>query len=180
MSNEKRLFPKDNRKKARNTVGNLSVEQNCYANASEVSEILSNSLYWYGRPLVKTDEECEARLHEFFERCTLTGEIPTVEKMCLALGTVRQTVFEWEHNKNQGQRRADLIRQAKEMISAFDGELVMRNKVNPTTYIFRSKNFSGMRDQQEVILEPKNPLGEGLTEAELIEKYKKNLPSGNE
>lgn len=44
-------------------------------------------------------------------------------------------------------------------MASFDAKLVQENKVNPTTYIFRAKNYFGLRDTQEYVLTPNNPLG---------------------
>ena len=73
-----------------------SVEKTTTATKQEISQILNNSLYWRNRPKVHTDEECADRLNDFFTHCAETGEIPTVEKMCLALGHTRMSVWNWE------------------------------------------------------------------------------------
>jgi len=44
---------------------------------------------------------------------------------------------------------------------------VQENKVNPTTYIFRAKNYFGLKDQQEYILTPNNPLGDHVDPTEI-------------
>lgn len=38
--------------------------------------------------------------------------------------------------------------------------MATEGKINPVTYIFRAKNYFGMRDQQEYVLTPNNPLGD--------------------
>ena len=43
-----------------------SLEANTSATPSEISDIINNSLYWFNRDIVKTDEECIERLNEFF------------------------------------------------------------------------------------------------------------------
>ena len=157
-----------------------SIEINNTATSEEISQILRNSLYWFNRDIVKTDEECAERLNEFFGRLAETGEIPTVEKMCLALGTVRQTVFDWEHNCTKGRVRADMIKKAKEILAAMDAELVSKGKIPQVTYIFRAKNFFGMQDQQELVLTPNNKLGDEVNEQEIVDKYKKSLPKASD
>jgi hypothetical protein len=152
-----------------------SIEKTTTASNDEIKDILKNSLYWYKREIVKTDEECAERLNEFFARLAETGEIPTVEKMCLALGTVRSTVWEWEQG-NQGQARSNMIKKAKEILASLDAELVSRGKIPQITYIFRAKNFFGMKDVQDYILTPNNPLGDSADSATLAEKYQQALP----
>ena len=149
-----------------------SLEATSSASADDIKQIVSNSLYWYKRELVKTDEECAERLNEYFQRIVDTGEIPTVEKMCLALGTVRQTLWDWEQGK-RGTARADIIKKAKEILASLDAELVSRGKIPQITYIFRAKNFFGMQDKQEYILTPKQSTRTGIRpgDARQIQRY---------
>ena len=128
----------------------------------EISKILSNAMYWYNRELVKTNEECAERLEEYFTRIIENDEIPTVEKMCLALGTVRSTVSDWEHG-SLGTTRAYMIKKAKEISAALDAELVSKGKIPQITYIFRAKNFFGMKDNQEMTLVNGSPMGDEVS-----------------
>lgn len=148
-----------------------SVEATTTASKEDIKQITGNILYWYKRDIVKTDEECAERLDEFFTHINETGEIPTVEKMCLALGTTRKTVWEWENGRTNGGRRSAMIQKAKEILAAIDAELVSHGKIPQVTYIFRSKNFFGMRDQTDIVVTPNNPLGESVTAEEIAEKY---------
>lgn len=134
-----------------------SIAENNTATPGEIKDMIGNVLYWYKRDIVKSDEECAERLNEFFQHCTETGEIPTVEKMCLALGTTRQTVYRWEQGELT-HTRSDMIKKAKEILAAIDAELVSHNKIPQVTYIFRAKNFFGMSDKTEVVVAPSNPL----------------------
>ena len=152
-----------------------SIEKTTTATKDEIKQILKNSLYWYNREIVKTDEECAERLNEYFARLAETGEIPTVEKMCLALGTVRQTVYDWEQG-TQGSARSVMIKKAKEILASLDAELVSRGKIPQITYIFRAKNFFQMSDKQEFTLIPGNPLGESGDPATMAQKYQSALP----
>lgn len=128
----------------------------------EISKILQNTMYWYKREIVKTDGECAERLNEYFTRIIQNDEIPTVEKMCLALGTTRTTVWEWE-NGSLGSARANMIKKAKEILAALDAELVSKGKIPQITYIFRAKNFFGMKDNQEMTLVNGSPMGDEVS-----------------
>lgn len=143
-----------------------SIEATTTATNEEIKQIMTNVLYWYKREIVKTDEECADRLNEFFKRLNDTGEVPTVEKMCLALGTTRTTVWEWEKGR-LGPARSNMIKKAKEILAALDAELVSKGKIPQITYIFRAKNFFGLSDKQELVLTPNQPLGADSDPAEL-------------
>lgn len=150
-----------------------SVEANLTATKPELKQMMSNVLYWYKRQIVKSDEECADRLNEFFEHVNQTGEIPTVEKMCLSLGTVRQVVWEWEQG-TMGKPRSDMIKRAKEILAAIDAELVSNNKIPQVTYIFRAKNFYQMADKTEVVLAPGVAYEKG--EVSDVDKVVQTLP----
>ena len=119
-----------------------------------VTRSMAEMLEYWGRPCVKTTEEARERIIEYFERCLNQGIKPTVEELALALGTYRTTLYRWETGEKKG-IDGELIKQAKEFIATFDAKAVSAGKLNPVTYIFRSKNYYGLRDQQEVVVQPK-------------------------
>lgn len=147
-----------------------SVKHNTSAKAADIKRIGMNLLKWYNMPKAVTDEEIRERLEMYFIETLKAGEIPTVEAMSLALGYDRATLWKWE-NGGEGSTpaRRNLIKKAKEFLASFDAQLVQEGKVNPTTYIFRAKNYFGLKDQQEHILTPNNPLGDH-TDPEHIKK----------
>lgn len=127
----------------------------------DVQRIGANLMKWYKMPKVENEDELAERLEWFFTECIENGEILTVEKMCLAIGFPRQTVYRWESGQEGSTpRKRDLIKRAKELLASFDAEMVTEGKINPITYIFRAKNYFGMQDKQEYVLTPNNPLGE--------------------
>lgn len=148
----------------------ISVEYNNTATQSEMKSYIGSVLYWQGRTKVASDQECAERLNEFFQRIGETGEMPSVEKMCLALGTNRMQVWRWEHGEQCSPERTHMIQQAKQMLAALDAELVQHNKIPQVTYIFRAKNFYGYKDQTDVVVTPSNPLGEQAS-PEQLEEY---------
>ena len=148
------------------------------AKSEDISRCLRNCLTFYDMPLVKSDEECRERLYWFFDTCEKTGQLPTVEKMVMALGTIRQTAWDWEQQKGCSQRRADMIKKAKGFIASFESEMVTEGKINPVVYIFRAKNYFGMKDQQDVVVRPESPLGDTVDRARLEATIVQELPDG--
>lgn len=61
---------------------------------------------------------------------------------------------------------ADIVKKAKDYIAVFDAELVMNGKIPAPVYIFRSKNYYGMKDVQEVKVEanPNSQIPENVEE----------------
>ena len=156
-------------KRKRKGSASASIEDHLDVNSPEVKNdikgIMTNLLYWYNRPKIQNVEECADRLNEFFSRISHTGELATVEKLALALGGTRFQLFDWEHGK-MGAEVANMIKKAKEMIAMMDAEMAAKGKIQPVVYIFRAKNYYGMKDQQEVVVTPN--VQEEVPEAELI------------
>ena len=145
---------------------------NLDAKKEDISRIVMESAQYFNRKKVETDEECAERLNDYFRQCWAEGQIPTVEDMCLALGTVRSVVWDWEQGRGNASRaRSDMIKKAKEILAGIDAKLVSEGKIPQVTYIFRAKNFFGMKDQQETIITPNNPLGDTTDPETLRRRY---------
>jgi len=133
--------------------------------------ILTEVLRWYNLPACKTDEEIQERTRMFFEECAERGERPTVEKYCVALGYCRATVSNWRNGIKCSPSRTEIIKRTFEVLSAYDAGLAVEGKVNPVPYIFRAKNYYGLKDQTDVVVTPNNPLGETVSADMIEEKY---------
>ena len=124
-----------------------------------VSYTLREILKWFNMPKVKTDDELEERIIFFFETCIITGEMPTWEKLALACGVHRGTLWEWESGgEGSTPMRRDLLKKAKEFMASYDAEIVANNKMPPVAYIFRAKNYYGMKDQVDYNITPKQQI----------------------
>lgn len=150
------------------------------AKSEDISRCLRNCLMFYDKPIVKSDDECRQRLYDFFDTCEQTGQLPTVEKMIMALGAVKSTVWEWEQGNGCSSVRTNLIKKAKEFIASFESEMVTEGKINPVVYIFRAKNYFGMKDQQDVVLKPESPLGDKVDQARLESTIIQELPEATD
>lgn len=139
-------------------------------NPDDIRQALAECMRWYKRGSDKavTEDEVKSRTIEFFENCYKNGERPTVEKYALALGHSRQMLWKME---NKGDRVGDVIKQAKEFLASFDANLVASGKMNPVPYIFRAKNYYGLRDQQDLVIAPSSPLDSTVSAQDVATKY---------
>lgn len=139
----------------------------------DVRQVLTECLKWYKQSMspAKTDDEIEQRTIDFFEYCIDNGERPTVEKYSLALGYARTTINEWERGNNCSPRRMDIIKKAKEFLAAYDAGMSVNGKLNPVLYIFRGKNYYGLKDTQDVVLTPNSPLQADTNPIDIANKY---------
>lgn len=139
-----------------------------------VREAASSVLYWYKRGRdnkPQTIEEIQDRVDEYLVMCYETGQRMTVEKLALALGIHRDTLHAWETDRATYKEKSDIIKAAKDCIASYDADMVTAGKMNPVPYIFRAKNYYGMKDQQDVVLTPNQPLGDQRSAEEIAQTY---------
>lgn len=158
----KGVYDNSKRKPPSSIKRNLSLD----TKQEDISRVVRESFQYFNRPLAKTDEEVAERLNEYFAQCQEEGQLPTVEDMCLALGGYRELIDRWaKRNDNRGH----IIKKAKEIIAGMDAKLAAEGRIPQVVYIFRAKNYYGMKDQQEVSIAPVNT--EQVSAADIREKY---------
>ena len=140
-----------------------------------VAKAIENNLVFFNAGIqdkVRSDDELCERLNWFFSECARTQQIPNVEKMANAIGYHRNTLNDWENGANNGfsPSTKDIIKQAKQILASIDAELAQEGKIQPIVYLFRSKNFYGMRDQQDVVVTPHTSM-EAADRATIEAKY---------
>ena len=143
-----------------------------------VAKAIENNLVFFNQGVcqkVRSDEELCERLNWFFSECARTQQVPNVEKMCNALGYHRNTILSWENGTNAGFSPAtrEIIGQAKQILASIDAELAQEGKTQPVVYMFRAKNYYGLRDQQDVVLTPNT---NGYADLATIESKYEELP----
>ena len=121
-----------------------------------VSTLLTEVLVEHKQPKVHSDEELAERFNDYFTRCAIKGQVPTVEEMCMSTGYAYSTIYDWETGRRGGfsNSTAEIIKKAKDVLKTFDAKLVISGKLNFLAYCFRAKNYYGMVDKQEMVLTP--------------------------
>ena len=100
----------------------------------------------------ETREELADRFTTYFEMCLEHGRIPTVEGLALVSGYARSSFYDISNGVFNTQF-TDIVKKAKDYIATYDAEMVANGKIPAPVYIFRSKNYYGMKDVQEVKVE---------------------------
>ena len=116
------------------------------------ARLLNETLEMYNQKPVKTDEELAERLGWYFTRCAERESRPTVEEMWLSTGYACSTVREWVcgYKRGLGDYTAAILKKAQAFMQSYDAGLVASGALNPVVYIFRAKNYYGMKDQQDL------------------------------
>lgn len=138
-----------------------------------VSKLLTETMHEYKQPRVKSDEELQNRLNDYFDRCARTGQIPTVEEMALSTGYADSSLWDIETGRRKGfsDSTADIIKKAKSFLKTFDAKLVVSGKLNFLAYCFRAKNYYGMSDKTEYVLTPNTREDSDYSEEEMRKRY---------
>ncbi len=120
------------------------------------TKILSEILFEYRQPKVKSDEELMQRFDEYFQRCVDEARIPTVEEMYLSTGYGIDYIRDIANGRRKGfsQKTALIIKKAKGILQSYDAKAVLSGEINFLAYCFRAKNYYGMVDRQEHIVTP--------------------------
>jgi len=141
-------------------------------NGESIAKTLKQVVRWYkaGQDRPATTEGIQARIAEYFQTCINEGERPTVESMCLATGYARQTINDWRHGLKCDAERAVIIKQAFDTLAAFDAGQAVSGEQPIPVWIFRAKNYYDMRDEQQIVVQPKAPL-EAESAESIAEKY---------
>lgn len=95
--------------------------------------------------------------------------LPDVEGMCAFLGITRRTMLEWERNDVRG--FASTIEQAKNDIAACKKQIGLHGKIPPIIMAMDFNNNHGYTQRQEVVVTPNNPLGDAVSNEELLARY---------
>ena len=91
-----------------------------------------------------------------------------------AIGITKEQAKDFEVNSKSNPARAYFIKKVRQFCSMYREGLMQDGKVNPVTGIFWQKNYDGLRDQQEVVVTPNNPLGEMGDTERIKQKYLEN------
>ena len=88
-----------------------------------------------------------------------------------AIGITKEQAKDFEVNSKSNPARAYFIKKVRQFCSMYREGLMQDGKVNPVTGIFWQKNYDGLKDQQEVVVTPNNPLGEMGDTERIKQKY---------
>lgn len=117
----------------------------------------------------------EERMQKYLQFC-FDNDLKIGNQMCyLALGISKDDVYNWEHGLSRGKEHCDFIKKIRKLCSGNRELLLQDGKVNPILGIFWQKNYDGMKDTQDIIVTPNNPLGEIQDPATIQQKYIEGL-----
>lgn len=100
---------------------------------------------------IKSEEEMEERIQQLFDLCYQTGNMPTYESIAVACGIPSRTFYDMKVAKCEGYEGfSRIIKKAKDQVAMIEAAMVRDGKIPPALWIFRSKNYLGMKDQVQI------------------------------
>lgn len=123
------------------------------------------------KPLDKEDvPEMERRFENYLRLCIEYDQKVSNQAAYTAIGIDKDEVYNWTH-RDSNVRRCEFVKKVQSICRMYREKLMMDSRVNPAVGIFWQKNYDGMKDVQDVIITPNNPLGDEKSAAELKDKY---------
>lgn len=119
-------------------------------------------------------DEMERRFNHYLEKCAEYDMKIGNMAAYAAIGIDKGTVWDWLNRNSPNPRRSDFIKKVQKICSMYREGLMEDGKINPVTGIFWQKNYDGMKDQQEVVLTPNNPLGDSPSAESMKQRYLEN------
>lgn len=126
-----------------------------------LAECVSAARKAFFMPPVQSNAELLERINEYFQTVENRRVPPTVEEFGLYIGYTSQQLFDWIAGRSRGFPDQPfpgcttplICKKIVSMLHTLDAEQVSKNQMNSVAYIFRSKNYYGMVDKQEISVE---------------------------
>jgi len=124
---------------------------------------------------ISDPKQVENRIREYFQFCVENDRKPNIKGLGNWLGVDDTTVSSWRRGEYRAETHSPLIKKAVDALQEMWWDYGQNGKCNPASWIFIGKNAFGMRDEQQVVITPNNPLDQGNPE-ETRKKYLDALP----
>lgn len=142
--------------------------------ADIVRHCVTTGMMW--EPIDNKDPvQLQQRVLEYFNYCIENDMKPGNLGLYATWGIDRRTPYS-QLQREPNSLRTVTIKKSLDILSAIREQLAANGKINPVTAIFWQKNFDGLKDQQEVILEPKKQIEANQSPEEVQQMLEQDIP----
>lgn len=121
---------------------------------------------------VSDPKQVEQRINEYFDFCEKNDRKPSIVGVSNWIGVDLSTFDNWKRGEYRATTHLPIIKKTELILKEIWADYMQNGKMNPVSGIFLGKIFFGLREQNEVIITPNNPLGETTTsQQQLAEQY---------
>lgn len=152
----------------------LSEAQTVHTEPGDNRAYINHSLRLAALPKVcmQDADAVDTRVTEYFQICAEDDMKPSVAGLALALDIDRRYLWELrEGKKGNVVAVSDTLKKAMRVLDLQMVDYMQNGRINPVSGIFLMKNNFGYQDKQEVVVTPKNPLGDAETPQALADRY---------
>lgn len=123
-------------------------------------------------PIDLSDQrQVSKRITEYLEFCEQYDRMPSMIGMANWLGVSKQTVGNWKRGDFRADTHTPIIQKACSIMEEMLVEYNQQGRMHPAVGIFLLKNMFQYKDVQDVVVTPKNPLGDAEQQGQLEDKY---------
>lgn len=123
--------------------------------------------------------QVENRIRQYFQFCIDNDRKPNIKGLGNWLGVSGETVRLWRTGQYRNETHFAVIKKAIDALEEMWWDYGQNGKCNPASWIFIGKNAFQMRDEQQVVITPNNPLDAGSAD-DIKNKYVQALPEESE
>lgn len=138
---------------------------------------LIQEMIGWGKADLSQPKEVAERIDRFFKLMARHNSKPLVAGLAQSLGLTRNQLYCIVNNITMNtkdyhvaEESRELIKEAYSLLEVAFEYVFTNGNINPVAGIFLAKNHFGYRDQQEVVVAPKNILGQTEDQAKLEER----------
>lgn len=129
-----------------------------------------------GKVDLKSPDNVEERIFQYFQICADDDMKPSVSGLALAMGIDRVYLWELrEGRKGKIPAVANLLKKAVQILDLQMTDYMQNGKINPVAGIFLMKNNFGYTDEQKLVVQPEQPLGAVEDPKKIEEKYAESV-----
>lgn len=121
---------------------------------------------------ISDPKQVEQRIYDYFQFCVDNDRKPNIKGLGNWLGVDNDTVLNWRKGIYRSETHLGVIKKAVDILEEMWWDYGQNGKCNPAAWIFIGKNAFGMKDVQDVVLTPNQPLGEEQPAEQIAETYK--------
>ena len=107
---------------------------------------------------ISDPQQVKQRITDYFNYCADNDRKPNIKGLGNWLGVSDETVIRWRKGDYRSDTHCEVIKKAVDLIQEMWWDYGHDGKCNPASWIFIGKNAFGMKDVQDVIVTPNNPL----------------------
>ena len=120
---------------------------------------------------ISDPKQVEQRIKDYFQYCIDNDRKPNIKGLGNWIGVDETTVSSWRRGEYRAETHSPLIKKAVDILQEMWWDYGQNGKTNPASWIFIGKNAFGMKDVQDVVVTPNNPIGETTGQKELAADY---------